>query len=328
MASTQNPLLMLLTFFTAIIVPVAPQPCNSYTFPNNMNYAACRDLPVLESSLHWNYDPSLGAVNVAFTKANVKDSSWVAWAINPTSKGMVGSQAFVALHKSNGSIKAYTSSITTYATTLQESNLTFSVYNVSASYTNGSMIIFATFQLPANKTLVNHVWQEGLVSNDSTLKAHSFSQPNLQSFGTLDFLSRKVSEHSGNVNSQATLRNVRKLDFILSRSTNLSHIESFTNLDCTTSSWNFEYHKLGNTNVDLLHPVCQSLAFLISIVGLNTGLYIENHYGVLHSNVLNFSTFKGLCDYNHIFGHNIVMILEVITWIGVSNKKRVMKSKE
>ncbi|XP_068497910.1 cytochrome b561 and DOMON domain-containing protein At5g47530-like [Phaseolus vulgaris] len=121
------------TFLIAIIVPITSLPCNPYRFSTNIKYAACEDLPVLESSLYWNYHPSSGVVDVAFNKANAKDSSWVAWAINPSSKGM---------------------------------------------------------------TLVNHVWDEGLVSEDGTLKAHSFSRSNLQSYGTIDFISDNVWKKS------------------------------------------------------------------------------------------------------------------------------------
>ncbi|KAK8468446.1 hypothetical protein PHAVU_006G030500 [Phaseolus vulgaris] len=222
----------------------------SYRFSNNIKYAACEDLPVLESSLHWNYHPSSGVVDVAFNKDNAKDSSWVAWAINPISKGMVGSQSFVAVHKSNGTIKAYTSPITSYATMLQEGNLSFS-------------------------TVVNHAWQEGLVSEDGTLKAHSFSRSNLQSYGTIDFISGKVSKSDGDVNSQTMLRNVHGI--------------------LNTVSWGImmpigvmmgRYLKvvdgLGSTWFHL-HRACQSLAFLIGIVGFGTGLYIGNHSGVHHS---------------------------------------------
>lgn len=220
-------LLLFLALFTAIFVPATAtqQPCSSYTFPNHVNYAACKDLPVLESSLHWNYHPSSSTVDVAFKKANAKDSSWIAWAINPTSKGMVGSQALVAFRRSDGTLKAYTSPITSYATQLQEGNLSFPVHSVWATYTNGHMIIFATLQLPANSTLVNHVWQEGLVSDD-TPRAHSLSGPNVQSYGTLDFVSGKVSETGGKVHSRITLRNVRNLDFAKSHFTNLSRVFS------------------------------------------------------------------------------------------------------
>lgn len=192
------------------IVPSIAQPCNSYTFPNHITYAACNNLPTLESSLHWNYHPSTRTVDVAFKKSNAGDSSWIAWAINPTSKGMVGSQAFVAFRKSDGSFRAYTSPITSYATLLQEGQLSFPVHSVSGTYANGSMIIFASLRLPENTTVVNHVWQEGLVSDDGTLKAHAMAGSNLQSFGTLDFVSGKVEETGSKVNSKrTTLRNVR-----------------------------------------------------------------------------------------------------------------------
>ncbi|KAK7382393.1 hypothetical protein VNO80_01244 [Phaseolus coccineus] len=262
------------TFLIAIIVPITSQPCNSYRFSKNIKYAACEDLPVLKSSLHWNYHPSSGVVDVAFYKANAKDSSWVAWAINPSSKGMVGSQSFVAVHK-NGTIKAYTSPITSYATMLQEGNLSFSVYSLSTSYRNGGITIFATFQLPPNKTVVNHAWQEGLVSEDDTLKAHSFSRSNLQSYGTINFISDKVSKSDGDVNSRTMLRNVHGI--------------------LNTVSWGImmpigvmmgRYLKvvdgLGSTWFHL-HRACQSLAFLIGIVGFGTGLYIGNHSGVHHA---------------------------------------------
>jgi len=198
-----------------IIVSSISQSCNLYRFSNNINYTTCEDLPVLESSLHWNYHPSSGVVDVAFNKANAKDSSWVAWAINPTSKGMVGSQSFVAVHKSNGSIEAYTSPITSYATMLQKGSLSFPVYKVSASYTNGHIIIFASFQLPTNRTMVNHAWQEGLVSDDGTLRPHSFSSANLQSYGTINFILGKVSQPNKEVNSRATLRKVKDINLHL-----------------------------------------------------------------------------------------------------------------
>ncbi|XP_061338145.1 cytochrome b561 and DOMON domain-containing protein At3g59070-like [Gastrolobium bilobum] len=154
--------------------------------------------------MHWNYYPSSRTVDVAFQKENTTDSSWIAWAINPTSKGMVGSQAFVAVPTSYGTFKAYTSPITSYVTLLQHGNLSFPVHNVSAIYTDGHKIIFASFQLPSNVTLVNHVWQEGFAWDDGTLKAHFLSGPNLRSFGTLDFISGNVSETGVKVNSSNT----------------------------------------------------------------------------------------------------------------------------
>ncbi|KAI9073293.1 hypothetical protein K1719_044728 [Acacia pycnantha] len=105
MASFRKLSLLLALFLTVIIIliiPVTSQPqpqpqaCESYKFPNNTNFLACNDLPVLDSSLHWTYHPSSNSIDVAFKKNNANYKRWIAWAINPTSTGMVGSQAFVA----------------------------------------------------------------------------------------------------------------------------------------------------------------------------------------------------------------------------------------
>lgn len=162
--------------------------------------------------MHWNYDPKTSKIDVAFKKSNAGDSSWIAWAVNPNSKGMLGSQALIGYRKSDGSFKAYTSSITSYATILQESNIIFPVYNISGMHVNGSMMIFASLQLPQNVTLVNHVWQKGIVSNNGNLRSHALSGSNLQSFGTLDFKSGIISAKIGQKGKSRTrMRNVSNI---------------------------------------------------------------------------------------------------------------------
>jgi len=218
MASIQILLLIFTLLFTSFINPTTSQSCNSYTLPNKLNYARCSDLPVLESSLYWNYNPKTSIIDVAFKKNNVKGSSWIAWAINPTSKGMIGSQAIIGYQNFDGIFKAYTSPITSYQTMLQEGNISLPVYNISGMFVVGSMMIFASLQLSQNVTLVNHAWQEGLVSNDGSLKSHALSGPNVQSFGTLDFTSGNiVSQNVGGILKFKTmLRIVSNLLFFFS----------------------------------------------------------------------------------------------------------------
>ncbi|XP_061343916.1 cytochrome b561 and DOMON domain-containing protein At3g59070-like [Gastrolobium bilobum] len=276
-------LILFLTVFTHIFVSRSlnvPKPCSSYTFPNHINYAACKDLQFLESSLHWNYYPSSRTVDLAFKKENTTDSSWIAWAINPTSKCMVGSQAFVAVPTSYGTLKAYTSPITSYVTLLQHGNLSFPVHNVSAIYTNGHKIIFASFQLPSNVTLVTQVWQEGFSWDDGNLKAHFLSGPNLQSFGTLDFISANVSEIGVKVNSSnTTLKKVHGIlnsfswGFLMPLGVIFGHYMKEFEFDCGAPA-------------RVLHLTCVSLAFFIGSVGCFTGLYLGNHN---HSGVHNAS---------------------------------------
>ncbi|KAI9079240.1 hypothetical protein K1719_038845 [Acacia pycnantha] len=168
-----------------------PQPqsqaYDSYQFPNTTKFSACNDLPVLDSFLHWTYHSSSNSI---FKKNKASYKSWIARAINPISTGMVGSQAFVAFQKYDGTMAAYTSPITSYGTTLEKGRLSFEVLGVSTSFEDVTMILYASFQLPGNSKLVNHVWQEGPVSDDDVLRSHTFSGANLKSVGHIDLCSR------------------------------------------------------------------------------------------------------------------------------------------
>lgn len=121
-------------------------------------------------------------------RANQTSLGWIAWAINPTGTGMVGSQALVAFRGSNGSMIAYTTLINSYSPSMQPGNLSFPVSDISATYSFKEMIIFALVGPLPNGTTVNHVWQAGgLVGN--VPMTHALSGDNLLSKGTINFLS-------------------------------------------------------------------------------------------------------------------------------------------
>ena len=186
---------MFLIFACAIsqlLILSSAQSCSSYSFPNQNTYRACSDLSVLKSFLHWNYDETTGTIEIAYRHASIKSQTWVAWAINPSRKGMVGSQAFVAHQTSDGTVQAYTSPVTTYGTGLEEGSLSFPVQNISAEFANNEMIIYSTFVLPKNMTTVNHVWQDGPVNEDNSLGMHALTGENVRSLATLDFLSGQI----------------------------------------------------------------------------------------------------------------------------------------
>lgn len=131
--------------------------CESHSFNNGKSFRSCTDLPVLDSFLHFSYVRETGVLEVAYRHANLESSSWIAWAINPTSKSMLGAQALVAHRNStSGVMRAYTSSISSYSTMLQESPLSFRVTQVCAEYIDREMTLFATLVLPPNTTVVNH----------------------------------------------------------------------------------------------------------------------------------------------------------------------------
>ncbi|KAI7744111.1 hypothetical protein M8C21_030361 [Ambrosia artemisiifolia] len=187
-------LLFLILISNSIIS--SAQDCRSYPFTNNAVYATCVSLPVQNSHLHWNYDSTNRTVDLAFRHTGVSTSNWVAWALNINGNGMVGAQALVALPNSNGSVRAYTSAVSGYTTTLQESRLSFDVPVIRAERVNGDMVIYATLVLPSGRTSFNQVWQMGPVSNGAP-SAHPMGSENRNSVGTVDFVSGQTGAGGG-----------------------------------------------------------------------------------------------------------------------------------
>ncbi|XP_015063704.2 cytochrome b561 and DOMON domain-containing protein At5g47530-like [Solanum pennellii] len=211
-------------------------------------------------------------VDIAFRKSESQHGRWLAWAINPTSTGMIGSQAFVALQRSDGTLEAYTSPIDTYGTTLVKGDLSFTVHNVSAQYINGQVIIFARFELPMNgSNVVNHVWQEGALQDDDTPGSHGMSGDNLRSFGTLNFHSGKtvaMSSHNVKLNSRSKIKiahgviNVVSWGMMMPLGVVLARLRYLPLQEYYPALW-FN-----------LHIYCQSIAYFLGIAGGGLGFYL------------------------------------------------------
>lgn len=185
----------LFCIFISNLILSSAQNCNSYSFTNNAIYATCVSLPVQNSHLHWNYHATNGTVDVAYRHAGVS-SGWVAWALNLDRAGMLGAQALVALFNSNGSVQAYTSAVTGYATALQQSPLSFAVPAIRAESVNDDVLIYATLVLPSGRTNFNQVWQMGPVSNGAP-SAHNLGSENRNSVGTVDFVTGQAGAGGG-----------------------------------------------------------------------------------------------------------------------------------
>uniref|UniRef100_A0A2N9J5F5 Cytochrome b561 and DOMON domain-containing protein n=2 Tax=Fagus sylvatica TaxID=28930 RepID=A0A2N9J5F5_FAGSY len=239
--------------------------CTAQCSTSAKNFAACTELPVLNSTLSWNYYTSSNRVEIAFRKSGIDNynSRWIAWAINPTSTGMIGSQSFVACPRSDGSLAAYTSPITSYETSLQEGNLSFPVYDVSATYENNSVTIFATLELPSNTTTVNHVWQEGPISGNLP-SIHGLSGDNVMSFGTVDFLSGKIETIKGG--KGMVLKNVHgvlcAVSWGIMMPIGVMIARYMKLLNGADPAWFY------------IHVTCQSLGYLVGIIGWGTGMYL------------------------------------------------------
>ncbi|KAL1560971.1 cytochrome b561 and DOMON domain-containing protein-like protein [Salvia divinorum] len=163
--------------------------CHNHTFSSNRVFTSCTHLPSLEAHLHWNYTPSLAQVSIAY-RAKQVPKGWIAWAINPTSSGMVGSQALVAFRTCNGTMRVYTTAIASYNPSMLPAQISLPVSNMSAEYVGNEMIIYAAVGPLLNGSIANHVWQSGASVSSSIPQIHSTSPSHLQSMGAINFLSQ------------------------------------------------------------------------------------------------------------------------------------------
>ncbi|CAH8278948.1 unnamed protein product [Arabidopsis lyrata] len=199
-------------YFTRATTDELQARCDSHSFNNGKHFRSCVDLPVLDSFLHFSYVRETGVLEVAYRHINVESSRWIAWGINPTSKGMSGSQTLLAYRNStSGIMRVYTSSIKGYSPTLQEGPLSFRVLQLSGEYLNGEMTIFATIVLPSNITVVNHLWQDGPLKEGDRLGMHAMSGDHLKSTATLDLLSGQVTTSKAANDNMLLVKNIHGL---------------------------------------------------------------------------------------------------------------------
>lgn len=244
----------------------AAQKCLSDTaFSNNRLYATCSSLPHLGAALHWTYYPSNGTVDIAY-RAPQTSSGWIAWALNPTSNMMSGSQALIAFpNPSTTSMSVYAVPIGAgYNPTVKDANLSFRVYSKSAVYANNAITIYATIALPGNKTTVNQVWQAGTqFDSNGVPSGHAQSGDNIQSFGSVDFQtglatagggggSRLHRKNTHGVINAVSWGILMPLGAIIAR-----YMRVFKSAD---PAWFY------------LHIACQCSAYIIGVAGWGTGL--------------------------------------------------------
>lgn len=166
-----------------IISPALSLTCTSQNFTNNLKFANCADLPSLGAYLHWTYDTAKNSLSIAFVAPPpAEPSGWIAWGINPTSTGMLGTQSFLAFKQSDGSMAVDAYNISSYAIT--PSKILFDVSDLRAEDSGGMMKIFTTLELPQNTREVFQVWQVGVVT-DGMPDGHELQPENMNAKGTL-----------------------------------------------------------------------------------------------------------------------------------------------
>lgn len=200
--------------------------------------------------------------DIAFRKTGASTTNWIAWALNPTRQGMAGSQALVAYQQSNSTMRFYTTQVDASGS-MQPASLSFGVRNISAEYTGRDMIIFATLQLSASLVSTNQVWQEGPLSGGSP-SPHSTTGPNMQSVGTVNFVSGTATSTGGGTSSKARKRNVHgvlnavswgilmPVGIIIAR-----YLKVFKSAG---PAWFY------------LHAICQTSGYAVGVAGWATGI--------------------------------------------------------
>ncbi|XP_050213131.1 cytochrome b561 and DOMON domain-containing protein At4g17280 [Mercurialis annua] len=257
-----NPMLCL-TILMSMIMYTCGQTCSSYKFSSNQLFSACNDLPFLNAYLHWNYNSSSRQLQIAYRHAGVLNPNrWVAWAINPTSTGMLGSQAIVAYQQSDGGMRVYTSPVSSYRTSLSQGKLSFGVSDLSATFSGNEITIFGTLDLSSiGSTTINQVWQEGPVSSDSP-QIHPTSGPNVQSMGTVNLLSGTVASTGGN--GRTNKRNVHGVLNAISWGILMP-------VGALVARY-LKVFKSAHPAWFYIHVGCQFIAYTVGVAGWGTGL--------------------------------------------------------
>lgn len=166
--------------------------CTSQKFNNKQEYPNCTDLPHLGAYLHWNYNTSNSSLSIAFVAPPPSPKGWVAWAINPNSTKMVGSQALVAF-KSDSTVTVQTYDIRSYNLSQSAMKLIYEVWDLSGEDSGGTIKIFGKWKLPAGPEKLNQVWQVGPgVSPQGFPMMHALQNENLHSAQALQLTGKEA----------------------------------------------------------------------------------------------------------------------------------------
>ncbi|KAL9239161.1 hypothetical protein vseg_013508 [Gypsophila vaccaria] len=176
MASIKMVMAMFIIFFLSHNVD-SQLDCNSMTFSNKKSFTHCKNLPTLGAILHWTYDELTSTLSMAFTAPS--KGGWIAWALNPTGTGMVGSQALMAYKsKQSSPLVVHTTNVRAYHA-IEFDTISYSVSNISSEESFDNITIFGTWALK-NGPIVNMVWQVGPILME-TPQGHALEKENLNS---------------------------------------------------------------------------------------------------------------------------------------------------
>ncbi|PWZ57342.1 Auxin-induced in root cultures protein 12 [Zea mays] len=202
----------LVVLLLTLALPAVMSACASEVFPAGKTYVTCQDLPELGAALHWTYyDYASGpSLSLAFVAVPAAPGGWVAWGINPTGNGMVGTQALLALvpgaSSSVPTVRTY--NITSYAVGAASTPITFPTAGLAADVASGGRIrLYATLQLDKGIKVVNQVWQVGPSVTRGVPDTHAMAPENLAAMGKLVLsvgTAASPPAHAGGTSSDTT----------------------------------------------------------------------------------------------------------------------------
>lgn len=250
--------------------------CPPFTFSNGRAYTDCNSLPFLNAFLHWNYRQGNNSIDIAYRHTGVSRSNWVAWALNPTGSNMIGAQSLVAFVGTDGSIRAYTSPITSYETTLQQGALSFGVPSIAAEFVgDDQIIIYATLELPEGGTSFTQVWQHGDVMGDSP-RQHALTGDNVRTIGNINFATGATTAAGAGGGSRQRKRNVHGVLNVVSWGILMP-------LGAMAARY-LKVFKSANPAWFYLHVTCQTSAYIVGVAGWGTGMKLgSDSVGVEHT---------------------------------------------
>ncbi|KAJ8748179.1 hypothetical protein K2173_000587 [Erythroxylum novogranatense] len=198
-----SPPFLVLAFWVLIISQVQALTCTSQKFDNNKLYANCSDLPSLNSYLHYTYNSSNSSLSIAFIAPPAKSDGWIGWGINLNGTGMAGAQALIAL-KSDGKMVVKTYNLVSYKV-INESKLSFDVWDLSAESNGTDYKIFASVKVPNDLEKLNQIWQVGPSTTNGKPDKHDFNPANLQAKSTLNLVaSSPTAAGNGSTGANST----------------------------------------------------------------------------------------------------------------------------
>ncbi|KAK4270153.1 hypothetical protein QN277_023232 [Acacia crassicarpa] len=186
-------------FFALSFSSVQTLTCTSQKLPDKKVFSNCTDLPSLGATLHYSYNATNNSLSIGYVATPAKSGGWVSWALNPTGQGMLGAQAIIAF-KSNSTVVPKTYNLTSYKG-IEESKLSFEVWDLSAVESDGEITILASVKVPGKPDKLNQVWQVGPSVTNGVPDMHALTSANTKAKSTLSLSTSTSAGENTTANS-------------------------------------------------------------------------------------------------------------------------------